>query len=146
MSRPVAVICVLLVGIMAALQPVANASFSKIVGDLGAAFASLVFSAVVIGVLLLAVGHPGRLSGITAIKPEHILGGVAGAAIVSVTLIAVKPLGAGTLVSLFVTAQLITAVVADRFGWLGLERHGITGTRLLGIALAIAATLLVTRT
>jgi bacterial/archaeal transporter family-2 protein len=146
MSRPVAVICVLIVGVMAALQPAANASFSKIVSDLGAAFASLVFSAVVIGVLLLAFGHPARLSGITAIKPEHVLGGVAGAAIVTVTLVAVKPLGAGALVSLFVTAQLITAVVADRFGWLGLERHGITGTRLLGIALAIAATLLVTRT
>ena len=41
MSRPVAVICVLLVGILAALQPAANASFSKIVGDLGAAFSSL---------------------------------------------------------------------------------------------------------
>jgi transporter family-2 protein len=146
MSRPVAVICVLLVGILAALQPAANASFSKIVGDLGAAFASLVISAIFIGVLLLAVGHPGRLSGITSIKPEHVLGGVAGAAIVAVTLVAVKPLGAGALVSLFVTAQLITAVVADRFGWLGLERHGITGTRLVGIALAIAATILVTRT
>lgn len=146
MSRPVAVICVLLVGIMAALQPAANASFSKIVSDLGAAFASLVFSAVVIGVLLFTVGHPGRLSGITAIKPEHVLGGVAGAAIVTVTLIAVRTLGAGTLVSLFVTAQLIMAMVADQFGWLGLHHHAIHATRLLGVALAIAGTILVTRT
>jgi transporter family-2 protein len=146
MSRPVAVICVLCVGILAALQPAANASFSKLVGDLGAAFASLVISAIFIGVLLLAVGHPGRLSGIGSIRPEHVLGGVAGAAIVSVTLVAIRPLGAGTLVSLFVTAQLITAVVADRFGWLGLQHHGISATRLLGIALAIAGTILVTRT
>jgi transporter family-2 protein len=146
MSRPVAVICVLLVGIMAALQPAANASFSKIVSDLGAAFASLVFSAVVIGVLLVTVGHPGRLSGITAVKPEHVLGGVAGAAIVTVTLVAVRTLGAGTLVSLFVTAQLIMAMVADRFGWLGLQHHAIHATRLLGVAFAIVGTILVTRT
>jgi bacterial/archaeal transporter family-2 protein len=146
MSRPVAVICVLLVGILAALQPAANASFSKIVSDLGAAFASLVISAIFIGALLLAIGHPGRLSGLGSIRPEHVLGGVAGAAIVTVTLIAVRSLGAGTLVSLFVTMQLITAVVADQFGWLGLEHHGINGTRLLGIALAIAGTILVTRT
>jgi transporter family-2 protein len=145
-SRPVAVICVLAVGILAALQPAANASFSKIVSDLGAAFASLVISAIFIGALLLAIGHPGRLSGLGSIRPEHVLGGVAGAAIVTVTLIAVRSLGAGTLVSLFVTMQLITAVVADQFGWLGLEHHGITGTRLLGIALAIAGTILVTRT
>ena len=146
MSRPVAVICVLLVGILAALQPAANASFSKIVGDLGAAFSSLVISAIFIGVLLVAVGHPGRLSGPSSSKPEHVLGGVAGAAIVTVTLIAVRSLGAGTLVSLFVTAQLMTAVAADRFGWLGLHRHAISGTRLLGVALAIVATILVTRT
>jgi bacterial/archaeal transporter family-2 protein len=145
-SRPVAIICTLLVGLMAALQPAANATFSKIVGDLGAAFASLVISAIFIGVLLLLVGDPGRLSGITAIRPEHVLGGVAGAAIVSVTLVAVKPLGAGALVSLFVTAQLIMAMVADQFGWLGLHHHAIHATRLLGVALAIAGTILVTRT
>jgi transporter family-2 protein len=146
MSRPVAVICVLLVGILAALQPVANASLSKLVGDLGAAFVSLMISTIVITVLLLAVGHPGRLSGVRSIRPEHVLGGIAGVAIVSITLVAVRPLGAGTLVSLFITAQLITAVVADRFGWLGLQHHGISATRLLGVALAIAATILVTRT
>jgi bacterial/archaeal transporter family-2 protein len=146
MSRPVAVICVLSVGVLAALQPPANASFAKLVGDLGAAFASLVISAIFIGTLLLVVGHPGRLSNIGSIRPEHILGAVAGAAIVTITLIAVRTLGAGTLVSLFVTAQLITAVAADRFGWLGLHRHAITGTRLLGIGLAIVATILVTRT
>jgi len=145
-SRPVAVICVLAVGVLAALQPAANASFSKLVGDLGAAFSSLVISAIFIGVLLLAVGHPGRLSGLGSIRSEHVLGGFAGAAIVTVTLIAVKALGAGTLVSLFVTAQLITAVAADQFGWLGLHHHAINGTRVLGIALAIAGTILVTRT
>ena len=146
MSRPVAIICVLAVGVLAALQPAANASFSKLVGDLGAAFSSLVISAIFIGVLLLAVGHPGRLSGLSSIRPEHVLGGVAGAAIVTVTLIAVRTLGAGTLVSLFVTAQLIMAMVADQFGWLGLHHHAIHTTRLLGIAFAIAGTVLVTRT
>jgi uncharacterized membrane protein YdcZ (DUF606 family) len=146
MSRPVAVICTLLVGVLAALQPVANASLSKLVGDIGAAFVSIVISAVVIGALLLAIGHPGRLSGIGSIRAEHVLGGVAGAAIVTVTLIAVRPLGAGALVALFVTAQLITAVAADRFGWLGLHHVGLSTGRLLGIALAIAGTVLVTRT
>ena len=96
--------------------------------------------------LLVAVGHPGRLSGLGSIRPEHVLGGVGGAAIVTVSLVAVRPLGAGTLVALLVTAQLITAVVADRFGWLGLHRHAITGTRLLGIGLAVVGTILVTRT
>lgn len=146
MSRPVAVICILAIGVLASLQPVANASLSKLVGDLGAAFVSLAISTVLIAVLFAAVGHPGRLSALGSIRIEHVLGGVAGAAIVAVTLVAVRPLGAGTLVSLLVTAQLITAVVADRFGWLGLHHVGISAARVLGIALAIAGTILVTRT
>jgi uncharacterized membrane protein YdcZ (DUF606 family) len=45
-----------------------------------------------------------------------------------------------------VTSQLIVAVLIDRFGWLGVHHIGISTTRLLGIALAIGGTILVTRT
>ena len=146
MSRPVAVICTLLAGALVALQPPANASLSKYVGDFGAAFVSIVISMVIIGALLVTVGHPERLTGIGSIRLEHVLGGIAGAAIVTVSLIAVRPLGAGALVALLVTAQLVVAMVADRLGWFGLHHVGITAPRVLGIALAIAGTILVTRT
>lgn len=146
MSRPVAIICTLLAGGLVALQPPANASLSRYVGDFGAAFVSIMISAVIIAALLVTIGHPGRLSGVGSIKPEHVLGGVAGAAIVTVSLVAVRPLGAGALVALLVTAQLVVAVAADRFGWLGLHHIGISVGRVLGIALAIAGTILVTRT
>ncbi|HEY1508421.1 MAG TPA: DMT family transporter [Solirubrobacteraceae bacterium] len=146
MSRPVAVICTLLAGGLVALQPPANASLSRYVGDFGAAFVSIMISAVIIGALLVTIGHPGRLAGIGSIRFEHVLGGIAGAVIVTVSLVAVRPLGAGALVALLVTAQLIVAVAVDRFGWLGVHHVGLTGTRWLGIALAIAGTILVTRT
>ena len=127
-------------------QPPANASLARHVGDLGAAFVSIAISAVIIGTLLLAIGHPGRLAGgIGSIRPEHVLGGVGGAAIVTVALIAVRPLGAGALIALLVTAQLVVAVVIDRFGWLGLSRVPISAIRVLGLVLAIAGTILVTR-
>jgi transporter family-2 protein len=146
-SRPLAIICTLLAGAVVAFQPPANASLAKHVGDLGAAFVSIMIAAVIIAALLVTVGHPGRLtSGIGAIRPEHVLGGVGGATIVTVSLITVRPLGAGALVALLVTSQLIVAVMIDRFGWLGLHHIGITGTRVLGVALAIAGTILVTRT
>lgn len=146
MSRPVAIICTLLAGVVVAFQPPANASLSRYVGDFGAAFVSIMIAAVIIGALLVTVGHPGRLSGIGSIRPVHVLGGIGGATIVTVSLVAVRPLGAGALVALLVTSQLVVAVVIDRFGWLGLEHHGISATRLIGIALAIAGTILVTRT
>jgi bacterial/archaeal transporter family-2 protein len=146
-SRPVAIICTLVAGAVVAFQPPANASLSRHVGDLGAAFVSIVIAAVIIGALLVAIGHPGRLSsGIGAIRPEHVLGGVGGATIVTVSLITVRTLGAGALVALLVTSQLIVAVLIDRFGWLGVHHIPISTTRLLGIALAIGGTILVTRT
>ncbi len=146
MSRPVAIVCTLLAGAVVAFQPPANASLSRYVGDLGAAFVSIMIAALIIAALLVTIGHPGRLSAIGSIRPVHVLGGVGGATIVTVSLIAVRPLGAAALVALLITAQLVVAVVIDRFGWLGLEHIPISGTRLVGIALAIAGTVLVTRT
>jgi transporter family-2 protein len=146
MSRPVAIVCTLLAGAVVAFQPPANASLSRYVGDLGAAFVSIMIAALIIAALLVTIGHPGRLSAIGSIRPVHVLGGVGGATIVTVSLIAVRPLGAAALVALLITAQLLVAVVIDRFGWLGLEHIPVSGTRLVGIALAIAGTVLVTRT
>jgi transporter family-2 protein len=116
------------------------------VSDLGAALVSLALSVTIIGVLLLIVGHPSRLSGVSAFRPEHVIGGLAGAAIVAVSLVAVRPLGVGGLTSVLVAAQLIVSVVADRFGWFGVNHVGLSPGRWAGLALVIAGTVLVTRT
>ncbi len=145
MSRPVAFICTLIVGALVALQPPANAALSDHVGDLGAALVSLMISVAIIGVLLVAVGHPGRLSGLGAFKPEYSLGGIAGAAVVSISLVAVRPLGVGGVTALLVAAQLIISIVADRLGWFGAHHVALSGGRLAGLALVIGGTLLITR-
>jgi transporter family-2 protein len=146
MSRPVAFICALAAGGFVALQPPANAALSEHVGDLGAAFVSLVISVAVVGVLLLVVGHPGRLSGITGFKPEYAIGGIAGASVVAVSLIAVRPLGAGGVVALLVAGQLVVSIAADRFRWFGLAHIGLSPGRMAGLVLVIAGTVLITRT
>ncbi len=145
MTRPVAVFCTLAAGLLVGLQPAANAALSKHVGDLGAAFVSLVVATAIIGVLLILAGHPGRLTGVTALKPEHLIGALGGAAVVSVGLIAVKPLGAGSVIALLVAGQVIMSVAADRLGWFGVQHVGLSAARLVGVALVIAGTLLVTR-
>jgi bacterial/archaeal transporter family-2 protein len=145
MSRSVAVILALVAGLVVGLQPPANAALSKHVGDLGAAFVSIVISLTIIGVLLLAFGHPGQLSGLSGFRPEQALGGIGGATVVSISLIAVRPLGAGAVVALLVTGQLIIAMVADRLGWFGLHQVGIGAVRILGLLLVIGGTVLVTR-
>jgi bacterial/archaeal transporter family-2 protein len=146
MSRSVAFLLTLGAGLLIGLQPPANAALSKHVGDFGAAFVSLAVSLAIIGVLLVLVGHPGRLSGLTAIKPVELVGALGGAVVVLVGLVAVKPLGAGAVIALLVAAQLVTSVIADRFGWFGVAHAGIGAGRVLGVVLVCAGTLLVTRT
>jgi transporter family-2 protein len=145
MSRPVAFIVTIATGLLVAAQPPANSDLSRHVGDIGAAFISILIAGALIGVLLLAFGETGRLSGISGIRPEHVLGGLGGAAVVYVGLVAVRPLGVGGVVALLVGAQLAGSVVIDRFGWFGVHHVPLGFGRLAGLVLVIAGTLLITR-
>lgn len=144
MDRGAAVILTLLVGGLIALQPPANALLARITGDLGAAFVSLVVATAIVGVLLVLVGDPGGLRGLSGLRPEHLIGGVAGAAVVAVTIVTVRPLGAGGVTAALVAMQLIVSAVADRFGWLGLEREPLGVQGWAAMALLLGGTLLMT--
>jgi bacterial/archaeal transporter family-2 protein len=146
MSRSVALVCTLAAGLLVGLQPASNAALSKHVGDLGAAFVSLLVATAIVGLLVLVAGHPRQLSGVSAIRPEHLVGALGGAVVVAIGLVAVRPLGAGAVIALLVAGQVIISVVADRFGWFGLHHVGVGAGRVLGVTLVIAGTLLVTRT
>ncbi|HEY2772128.1 MAG TPA: DMT family transporter [Solirubrobacteraceae bacterium] len=146
MSRGIAVICTLAVGGLVALQPPANAALSKQVGDLGAAFVSLAISISVIGLLLLVIGQPGHLKGLSHFRLEYLIGGLAGAAVVSISLITVRPLGVGGIVALLVAGQLVVSVLADRFKLFGTHYAPISFGRVAGLLLVIAGTVLVTKT
>jgi transporter family-2 protein len=146
MSRSVAIVLTVAAGLLVGLQPAANSALSQRVGDFGAAFVSVTVSFAIISVLLVIVGHPGRLSDLGSVRPGELLGGAGGAAVITVGLIAVRTLGVGAVVALIVTAQLVVALLIDRFGWFGLNHVAIGPTRLLGLALVIGGTVLVTRT
>ena len=49
--------------------------------------------------VMAGIGDPGELRGITNFKPEYALGGIAGAAIVFVSIVTVRELGAGGVAS-----------------------------------------------
>lgn len=90
LDRVTAVVLTLLIGGLVAFQAPANALLARIVSDLGAAFVSLALSTSIVGVLLVAVGDLSELGGISGFKPEYLLGGISGAAIVAVSLITVR--------------------------------------------------------
>ncbi|HEX6715051.1 MAG TPA: DMT family transporter [Thermoleophilaceae bacterium] len=143
-ERALAIAATLLAGALVAAQPPANAQLSNHVGTLGAAFVSLVLSTLIVGALLVATGSYSELRGIGGFQPEHALGGIAGAAIVAVSLVTVKKLGAGGVAAATVCTQLIFSVVLDRLGAFDLEKIGLTPLRVFGIVLLIAGTVAVT--
>lgn len=144
MDRLLAVTLTLLVGGLVAFQPPANALLARHVGDLGAAFVSLIVSTLIVGTLLVTVGDPGDLGRLPRLRFEYVLGGIGGAAIVYVTIVTVRTLGAGGVAAALVCAQLVAAATIDRLGWLGLDETPLSASRLFGVLLLISGTLLLT--
>jgi transporter family-2 protein len=144
-SRSLAFVSTLAVGGLIALQPPVNAALAQHVGNLGAALISGAITVTVLALLLLVFGDPSKLSGLSGFRPEHALGGIGGAAVVAVGLMAVRPLGVAGVVSLLIAGQLLISVLADRLRWFGVAAVGLTPGRWLGIALVAAGALLITR-
>lgn len=144
MDRNLAIVLTLLVGGLVAFQPPANELLSRHVSDLGATLVSLTISWVIIAVLFVSIGDVSAMGGITAFRPEYALGGIAGAAIVFITIVSVRSLGAAGVAALLVAGQLTVSAALDRLGILGLDQIGLSTQRLLGVALLITGTVLVT--
>jgi transporter family-2 protein len=72
-------------------------------------------------------------------------GGLLGAFVVTVTLISVSQIGAGNMFVLVVAGQLITAVLMDHFGVLGMKANPLSFQKFLGIFLLIAGAWLVNK-
>jgi len=72
-------------------------------------------------------------------------GGMLGAFYVAISTIVAAELGASSLLALAIAGQLVTALVLDHFGWLGLPENPITAMRMLGVALLGAGVWLIAR-
>lgn len=73
------------------------------------------------------------------------IGGPLGAYYVIIVIIFAQKLGAGTLVAIFVCAQLIASIVLDLTGLVGFQRREFSWQRWVGAALMIAGVVLVTQ-
>jgi bacterial/archaeal transporter family-2 protein len=72
------------------------------------------------------------------------LGGIIGAVAVVAGLLFIGTVGAGTYAALTVTANLITSILIDHFGWLGVPPHPITLARAIGAVVLVIGVVLIT--
>jgi bacterial/archaeal transporter family-2 protein len=142
----VAGVATAIVGGLIALQAPINSHLGKATGTFAAALISFTIGTAVLLGIVVVTGHLGELSGITNVRWYYLLGGVLGAAYVTTVLLTVRTLGAGGVTAATVAGQLTTSMVIDRFGVLGLDKTPITATRVIGVVLLFAGTLLVIRT
>ena len=142
-GRLLAVLATFAVGALVALQPPVNAQLARHTGVLGAAFVSFLVGTIALGGLLLAAGQDSGVPRATNAPWLYLTGGIMGAALISVSLVTVRTLGAGGVVAATVGGRLVVSAVLDRLGLLRLSQVGLTPLRLLGFALLLAGTFLV---
>jgi len=144
MTRLLAVLATLGVGALIAFQPPVNSELGKRTSVVGAVFITTTIAALALAVLALVLGEAGQVRKVPHIPPLYLTGGMMGAVLVSVSLVTVRTLGAGGVVAATVSGQLVVSAILDRYGFLGLDRIGLTPGRLAGFALLLAGTALVT--
>lgn len=146
MDRSLAVILTAMVGGFVALQAPINAQLGRSIGSFQAAtFSFLVGTALLTTITLLSSDGIGALSGVKSVPWYYLIGGLLGAAYVTVVLITVKTLGAGGVTAATISGQLTLALIIDHFAVAGVDKQPITLQRALAVLLLAAGTFLMVK-
>lgn len=134
-------------GIAMAVQSGINAQLrSAINHPILAAFISFATGTILLAVLLIFSKQTlPSFATMSDISWYKYIGGSLGVFIVSVAILSVQQIGAANMFVLIVSGQLITAVIMDQLGVLGLQQSPITIQKIIGIVLLIAGAYLVNR-
>jgi transporter family-2 protein len=146
MSRAVSVGLAAAAGVFVGLQAPVNARLGREVGSFQAATISFLVGTVAL--IVAASLASGGLSGVGHVSRAPwwaLIGGLLGAFYVTVALVHGPDALVSALTAIVVTGQLTIAVAIDRFGWLGIARHQIGWSRILGLVLLLVGVVLVVR-
>mmetsp|Transcript_37773 Transcript_37773/g.84232 ORF Transcript_37773/g.84232 Transcript_37773/m.84232 type:complete len:277 (+) Transcript_37773:97-927(+) len=140
--------CVAAAGILLSIQAGMNATLGAISGRSFASLVSFATGTIAIVVFFTVDTYGLKNSGPSSESIKSVpwwgwFGGVLGAYYVSCNIIFVRILGSAILTAIFVSGQLITAVVLDSMGWVGFKKRDLHWARLLGIFLMIAGVILI---
>ena len=134
-------------GVAITIQSGVNSQLrTSIQHPLMAAFISFVVGTIALAILLIFSKEtiPG-LSQFSSVNWYKYTGGLLGAFVVTVTLISVAQIGAGNMFVLIVAGQLVTAVLMDHFGVLGMKPNPVSLQKFFGICLLVAGAWLVNK-
>lgn len=136
----------ILAGAFVAIQAPVNAALARGLGStIAAAAISFLAGAMVLGVITLALSRAqGTIVDWRAPAPWlFIVGGCLGAVYVTSTIILIPRLGAAALMAFLVAGQLISGMVIDRLGLLGVAMREISVGRIAGALLLVSGAVMV---
>ncbi len=146
MSRLLAVVLVALAGVLVGAQAPVNARLGRSIGSVQAATFSFIVGTVVLALIAtLFYGGLGGFGDVGKAPWWALVGGLLGAAYVTVALLTVRTLGVSGLTAVVICGQLTVAVAIDRFGLLGIAKQPINTGRIVGLVLLVAGVALVVR-
>lgn len=132
-------------GVGIAFQAVINARLRVVVNS--AIWASLIQTCVgllMLGTIALVLREgPPLVTGLARVPWWVWTGGLLGATFVVTSIVAVAPLGAALMIASVIVGQIVTSLVIDHYGWLGVEVQRISATRAAGAVLLVAGLVLI---
>jgi transporter family-2 protein len=131
------------VGVQLALQAPINNALGSRVGRLAASLVSFAVGTLLLVALVLMAGDAGRIGETFGQPAWQWTGGLIGACFVAVATLTVARIGAGAVVAAAVTGQLLSSLLIDRFGLVGVEPESLTMLRVFGALILLAGTYLV---
>ena len=145
MDRGLAVVLTAAAGGLIAAQAPINAGLGKATGSMPAALISFSIGTLALAAVVVLSGKAGGIGSTFDVSWYYLIGGLLGAIYVLNALVAVSAIGAGGVAAATIFGQLTTAMVIDRLGLFGLDQTPLTGSRVAGVVLLLAGTVLVVR-
>ncbi len=145
MSGGLASLAIIAVGFQLALQAPINNALGRHVGRLPASLVSFLVGTLILALLLLVTGGFSQVSELGAVPFAQLLGGLIGAAFVAISTLTIARIGAGAVVAATISGQLLSSLIIDNFGLVGVDTESLDVVRVAGALLLVSGTLLVVR-
>lgn len=138
-------ILALLMGFCVATQGAINSSLASKIGTGETLLVNTILVGVGAVITFFILSGPSRLSWshLTRASLLEYAGGILGFCIILLAIVLFPRLGAGLTLSLAITAQLVTALFIDHYGFMGVPEHAVSLPRLAGVALMVGGVALI---
>jgi transporter family-2 protein len=133
-------------GLTLPVQAVINGRLRSVLDDpIRAGLVSVLVSTLLMAVIAAVTWQPVSMEQVSAAPWWVWTGGIIGAIYVAASLVLISKLGAAFLFALLVVGQMLSSIIVDHYGWLGVPIHTVNPWRVLGAAFLVAGVVLIRR-